>query len=63
MRQYAADGRLKGVILSGSHARVYEVDDRAPEAVFELGVPVLGICYGFQAMAQALGGQVAHTGA
>jgi GMP synthase (glutamine-hydrolysing) len=31
-------------------------------AVFDLGVPVFGICYGFQAMAQALGGTVAHTG-
>ncbi|TSE20588.1 GMP synthase glutamine-hydrolyzing [Tepidimonas alkaliphilus] len=58
VRQYAADGRLKGVILSGSHASVYEVDDRAPDAVFELGVPVLGICYGMQTMAQQLGGRV-----
>ncbi|HMN20662.1 MAG TPA: glutamine-hydrolyzing GMP synthase [Ottowia sp.] len=58
VRQYAADGRLKGVILSGSHASVYEVDDRAPPAVFELGVPVLGICYGMQTMAQQLGGKV-----
>src|SRR5699024_4789373 len=31
-------------------------------AVFELGLPVFGICYGFQAMAGALGGEVAHTG-
>jgi GMP synthase (glutamine-hydrolysing) len=37
---------------------VYEVDDRAPDAVFELGVPVLGICYGMQTMAQQLGGKV-----
>lgn len=58
VREYAKDGRLKGVILSGSHASVYEVDDRAPEAVFELGVPVLGICYGMQTMAQQLGGKV-----
>ena len=58
VRQYAADGRLKGIILSGSHASVYEVDDRAPDAVFELGVPVLGICYGMQTMAQQLGGKV-----
>ena len=58
VRQYAADGTLKGVILSGSHASVYEVDDRAPQAVFELGVPVLGICYGMQTMAQQLGGKV-----
>ena len=58
VRQFAADGNLKGVILSGSHASVYEVDDRAPDAAFELGVPVLGICYGMQTMAQQLGGQV-----
>jgi GMP synthase (glutamine-hydrolysing) len=58
VREYAKDGRLKGIILSGSHASVYEVDDRAPDAVFELGVPVLGICYGMQTMAQQLGGKV-----
>ena len=58
VRQFAADGNLKGVILSGGHASVYEVDDRAPDAVFELGIPVLGICYGMQTMAQQLGGQV-----
>jgi GMP synthase (glutamine-hydrolysing) len=34
------------------------VDDRAPDAVFELGIPVLGICYGMQAMAAQLGGKV-----
>ncbi len=58
VREYAADGQLKGIILSGSHASVYEVDDRAPDAVFELGIPVLGICYGMQTMAQQLGGKV-----
>ncbi len=58
VRDYAKDGHLKGVILSGSHASVYEVDDRAPQAVFELGIPVLGICYGMQTMAQQLGGKV-----
>src|SRR5512133_175914 len=59
VRQYAADGTLKGVILSGSHASVYEeTTDKAPQAVFELGVPVLGICYGMQAMAHQLGGKV-----
>ncbi|MFN7710868.1 MAG: glutamine-hydrolyzing GMP synthase [Curvibacter sp.] len=59
VRRYAADGHLKGVILSGSHASVYEEStDKAPQAVFELGVPVLGICYGMQAMAQQLGGKV-----
>ena len=49
----------QGVILSGSHASVYETEtDKAPQAVFELGVPVLGICYGMQTMAQQLGGKV-----
>jgi GMP synthase-like glutamine amidotransferase len=63
VREYAADGQLRGVILSGSHASVYEVDDKAPDAVFELGLPVLGICYGMQTMAQQLGGKVeaGHT--
>ncbi len=59
IREYAADGMLKGVILSGSHASVYEdTTDKAPQAVFELGVPVLGICYGMQTMAHQLGGKV-----
>jgi len=49
----------KGVILSGSHLSAYEeATDKAPRAVFELGVPVLGICYGMQTMAQQLGGKV-----
>ncbi len=49
----------KGVILSGSHMSAYEESTaRAPRAVFELGVPVLGICYGMQTMAQQLGGKV-----
>ncbi len=48
-----------GIILSGSHASVYQAEtDKAPQAVFELGVPVLGICYGMQTMAQQLGGKV-----
>jgi GMP synthase (glutamine-hydrolysing) len=58
VREYAKDGNLKGIILSGSHASVYEVDDKAPAAVFELGVSVLGICYGMQTMANQLGGKV-----
>ena len=59
IRDYAADGMLRGVILSGSHASVYEdTTDKAPQSVFELGVPVLGICYGMQTMAQQLGGRV-----
>ncbi len=49
----------RGVILSGSHASVTEDDTaRAPQVVFELGVPVLGICYGMQTMAAQLGGKV-----
>jgi GMP synthase (glutamine-hydrolysing) len=59
IRAYAKDGNLKGVILSGSHASIYEeTTDKAPQLVFELGIPVLGICYGMQAMAQQLGGKV-----
>ena len=59
VRAYARDGKLKGVILSGSHASVYEDStDKAPQAVFELGLPVLGICYGMQTMAHQLGGVV-----
>ena len=55
--------RPKAIILSGGPASVYA--DGAPQtdpALFTAGVPVFGICYGFQAMAQALGGEVAHTG-
>jgi GMP synthase (glutamine-hydrolysing) len=59
IRAYARDGKLRGVILSGSHASVYEeTTDKAPPSVFELGVPVLGICYGMQTMAHQLGGVV-----
>ena len=59
VREYASDGNLKGIILSGSHASIYEEStDKAPQSVFELGVPVLGICYGMQAMAHQLGGKV-----
>ena len=49
----------RGIILSGSHLSAYDKDaGQAPRAVFELGVPVLGICYGMQTMAQQLGGRV-----
>ena len=48
-----------GVILSGGPSSVTEGDTpRVPAAVFDLGVPVLGICYGMQAMAEQLGGKV-----
>ncbi len=59
VREFAADGRLRGIILSGSHFSVYDPGAlRVPEAVFSAGVPVLGICYGMQAMAAQLGGRV-----
>ena len=49
----------KGIILSGSRMSAYEEsNDQASQAVFEAGVPVLGICYGMQTMAQQLGGKV-----
>jgi GMP synthase (glutamine-hydrolysing) len=49
----------KGIVLSGSHASTYEDHElRAPAAVWQLGVPVLGICYGMFAMAVQQGGQV-----
>jgi GMP synthase (glutamine-hydrolysing) len=49
----------KAVILSGSHASTYEAHElRAPQAVWELGVPVLGICYGMFTMAVQQGGEV-----
>jgi GMP synthase (glutamine-hydrolysing) len=55
IRQFAP----KAIILSGSHASTYEDHDlRAPQAVWDLGVPVLGICYGMFAMVVQQGGQV-----
>jgi GMP synthase (glutamine-hydrolysing) len=55
IRNYGA----AGIILSGGPNSVIEGESpRAPQAVFEAGVPVLGICYGMQAMAEQLGGKV-----
>ncbi len=55
VRQFAA----RGIILSGGPESVTEAEGpRAPAAVFELGVPVLGICYGMQTMAAQFGGKV-----
>lgn len=54
----------KAIVLSGGPSSVYA--DGAPgidPAIFEAGVPVFGMCYGFQLMARSLGGEVAHTGA
>ena len=53
----------RAIILSGGPSSVYE--EGAPKvdaALFDLGIPIFGICYGFQAMAQALGGKVDQTG-
>ena len=48
-----------GIILSGGPNSVYEEEAfKTPQVVFELGVPVLGICYGMQSMAEQLGGKV-----
>jgi len=52
----------RGIILSGGPASVYE--NHAPKcdpAIFELGLPILGICYGMQLACEALGGRVAHS--
>jgi GMP synthase (glutamine-hydrolysing) len=51
-----------GIILSGSHGSTYEDQQlRAPDVVWQLGVPVLGICYGMQTMAAQLGGTVSWS--
>ncbi len=53
----------KAIILSGGPSSVYEPGAPGLDgALVDSGTPVLGICYGFQAMAQVLGGSVAHTG-
>ncbi len=57
--QFVCDFNPSGIILSGGPASVWEGGTpRAPQAVFDLGVPVLGICYGMQTMAAQLGGKV-----
>ncbi|ALL65495.1 GMP synthase [Paraburkholderia caribensis MBA4] len=57
--EFIREFKPKGIILSGGPNSVTESDTpRAPQAVFEAGVPVLGICYGMQTMAEQLGGKV-----
>ncbi len=57
--EFIREFKPKGIILSGGPNSVTESDTpRAPQAVFEAGVPVLGICYGMQTMAEQLGGRV-----
>ncbi|WP_353826784.1 glutamine-hydrolyzing GMP synthase [Agromyces sp. SYSU T0242] len=52
-----------GIVLSGGPSSVYEPGAPSLDpGILELGVPTLGICYGFQVMARQLGGEVAHTG-
>jgi len=52
----------RGIILSGGPESVTDQEPpRAPQSVYELGVPVLGICYGMQTMAQQLGGRVVNS--
>ena len=61
--QFIREFNPQGIILSGGPNSVYEAEEwRAPQVVFELGVPVLGICYGMQTMAQQLGGKVESSG-
>src|SRR5687768_7440816 len=60
--QFVKDFAPKGIILSGGPASVAEDETpRAPEVVFELGKPVLGLCYGMQTMAAQLGGAVQNA--
>jgi GMP synthase (glutamine-hydrolysing) len=57
--RFVRNFKPRGIILSGGPASVWEGGTpRAPQAVFSLGVPVLGICYGMQTMAAQLGGKV-----
>jgi len=57
--QFIRDFNPQGVILSGGPNSVYEAEEwKAPDIIFKLGVPVLGVCYGMQTMAAQLGGKV-----
>jgi GMP synthase (glutamine-hydrolysing) len=57
--EFIREFKPKGIVLSGSHASTYEERElRAPQAVWDSGVPVLGICYGMFTMTVQQGGQV-----
>ena len=61
--QEVKDKNPSAIILSGGPSSVYT--DNAPKidrAIFTLGLPIFGICYGFQVMAAILGGEVTRTG-
>ena len=61
--EFIRDFAPRGIILSGGPNSVYEAEQvRSPQAVFEIGVPVFGICYGMQTMALQLGGKVESSG-
>jgi GMP synthase (glutamine-hydrolysing) len=55
---FITEFKPKGIILSGGPESVFSAELKAPEMVFQLGCPVLGICYGMQTMAEQLGGKV-----
>lgn len=60
--QFIEEFSPKGIILSGGPASVIEGEaPQVPQIVFELGIPVLGICYGMQVMAAQLGGDVENA--
>ena len=62
IRKFIQEQGGKGIILSGGPSSVTEAGSpRAPKIIFELGIPVLGICYGMQTMATQLGGAVASA--
>jgi GMP synthase (glutamine-hydrolysing) len=62
IKEFVRSQSCKGIILSGGPSSVTEPNSpRAPQIVFELGVPVFGICYGMQTMATQLGGRVASA--
>jgi GMP synthase (glutamine-hydrolysing) len=62
IKEFVRSQSCKGIILSGGPSSVSEPNSpRAPQIVFELGVPVFGICYGMQTMATQLGGRVASA--